>query len=377
MRFMVACLIYASSLALTHQDTLPGIEERVKAKLVAALASQPEIGMTCAFVLPNGRTGTVAVGLADREKKIRLKPTDRMLAGSIGKTFFAALAMRIAAEGKIRLDERVSTYLGKFSWYSSLPNHETITVRNLMNHTSGIPEHVEDAETIRQLKANPDRPWTHVDIVKFLSGKKPLFEPGKDWSYGDSNYIVLGLVLETVSKSPAYDQIKRSFIGPLELKDTIPSDRRLLPGLVQGYSGETPFLGRGPVLANGKLPFNPAFEWAGGGFLSTSLDLAKWSHALVLGKVLPADWKKEMQTGVPSKTGPGDEYGLGLMKERLTAGIGFGHEGWFPGYLSQMITFPEHRMSVAVQFNTDDVRALSHRTRWFCDLVANAILNRE
>lgn len=373
---MLACLVYVAALASAPQEPLSQVEERVRTKIVAALSEQPEIGMTCAFVLPDGRTGSLAFGPADREKKTMMKPSGRMLAGSIGKTFFAALALRLAAEGKLKLDERVSTYLGGFGWYATIPNHETITVRNLMNHTSGIPEHVAEIETVQQLKAKPDKAWTPVEIVSLLSGKKPLFEPGKGWSYGDSNFIVLAMVIEHVSRSTAYPQIMKSLVKPLGLKDTIPSDRRKLPGLVQGYSGNTPFLSKGPVLENGKLPFNPTFEWAGGGFLSTSLDLAKWSHALVLGDVLPESWRKQMQTGVPSKTGQGDEYGLGLMQETLTAGVGYGHEGWFPGYLSQMITFPEHRLSVAVQFNTDDQRALKRRTRWFCDLIANAILER-
>ncbi|HMS54559.1 MAG TPA: serine hydrolase domain-containing protein [Fimbriimonadaceae bacterium] len=374
---MISAGLVALLFSPVSQDSVQQIEARVKARLSEALSAQPEIGMTCAFVLPDGRTGSLALGFSDRERKVAMKPDDRMLAGSVGKTFFAALALRLASDGKINLDERVASYLGKFDWFKELPNYSTITVRQLMNHTSGIPEHVAEPKTVEELKANPDKQWAPIDLVKFLRGKKPLFEAGKDWSYGDSNYIVLGLVIEEVTGASAYGQIGRSIIRLLGLSKTVPSNQRALPGLVQGYSGDTPFFSKGPVLKDGKLPFNPAFEWAGGGFLSNSLDLAKWSHALVLGDVLPTEWKKRMQTGVPSKTGQGDEYGLGLMKETLTSGVGFGHEGWFPGYLSQMITFPEHRMSVAIQINTDDMRALKRRTRWYCDQVANAILKRD
>lgn len=369
---MIATL--SALIALSQQQP---IEARIKQALDQAFATTPDVGVTCAVVLPDGKAYTSARGFSDREKKVAMKPTDRMMAGSVGKTFFAALALRLASEGKLLLDNRVAHYLGKEPWYKDLPNCDTMTVRQLMNHTSGIPEHVAEADTVKSLFTTPDKQWNPVDIVQFLRGKKALFEPGKGWSYGDSNYIVLGLVIEEVTQASAYGQIGRLIIRPQGLSDTIPSNQRKLPGLVQGYSGDTPFLKPGPVLKDGKFPFNPAFEWAGGGFASTSLNLAKWSHALVLGDVLKPEWRKQMQTGVPSKTGPGDEYGLGLMKETLTAGVGYGHEGWFPGYLTQMITFPEHRISVAIQINTDDMRALKRRTRWYCDQVANAILKRD
>jgi D-alanyl-D-alanine carboxypeptidase len=89
-------------------------------------------------VLPNGESFALAVGFSDRDAKTAMKPTDRMLAGSVGKTFAAATALLLVKEGKIGLDDRIEKYLGSEPWFSRLPNAKEITVRQLMNHTNGL-----------------------------------------------------------------------------------------------------------------------------------------------------------------------------------------------------------------------------------------------
>ncbi len=365
-------------LGLLHgqSESVETVQVRVKQRLLESVADSGLPGMTAAFVLADGRTGSIAIGKSNLEKGTAMKPTDRILSGSTGKTFFAALAMLMVAEKQLDLEAHVSQYLGKEPWYSRIPNHETITIRQLLNHTSGIPEHVELKATVDTLLANSDKNWKPRQIVEFLFDRKPLFEAGKGWSYADANYILLGVALEKILGKSAYGEIERRFLKPFKLTSTSPSVSRSLQGLVQGYSMDnSPFGPKGPVLKDGKLSFNPSFEWAGGGFISNSADLARWAWLLWGGKVVPSAQLEAMKEGVKAKTGPNDLYGLATMIEPTSVGSSFGHEGWYPGYLTQTMYLPDHKIAVAVQFNTDDFKLLKHRTRWFCDLVARAVLN--
>ena len=156
---------------------------------------------------------------------------------------------------------------------------------------------------------------------------------------------------------------------------TSPSTSRVLDGLVPGYSGKgSPFGIEGPSIRDGKVIFNPQCEWAGGGFVSTSEDLARWARMLYGGDILQKKSLEMLEVGVPAKTGPGDRYGLGVQIRKSDWGTSLGHGGWFPGYLSEMEYFPSRRLAVAVQFNTDDMRSLGKDLRFFVAEVARAIL---
>src|SRR6185503_14079340 len=121
-----------------------------KLKLLHEAASFP--GATLGFVLPDGRSGSVSVGTADIENKIPLKPHDRMLAGSIGKTYVSAAMLGLVQEGKVNLDSKIERWFGNEPLFSRLPNARDITLRMLMNHSSGIPEHVLDKKFIAEMR---------------------------------------------------------------------------------------------------------------------------------------------------------------------------------------------------------------------------------
>src|SRR4030095_6641593 len=125
-------------------------------------------GATLGFVLPDGRSGAVSVGLADLETRIPLKPTDRMLAGSIGKTYVSAAMLQIVQEGKVDLDAKIERWLGSEVWFPRLPNAREITLRMLMNHSSGIPEHVLDKNFIEAMKKDPDRIWKPEELIAYI-----------------------------------------------------------------------------------------------------------------------------------------------------------------------------------------------------------------
>ena len=352
----------------TEDPEMTELRAGLQAKLKALHEAGSFPGATLGFVLADGRSGSVSVGMADVENNRPLKPTDRMLAGSIGKTFVAAAMLQLVQNGKVKLDTKIDRWLGGDVWFSRLPNARDITLRMLMNHSSGIPEHVLNADFIAAMKKEPDRVWKPEELLVYILGAKPLFPAGQGWSYADTNYILVGMIFERVTGKTVYGEIERLILKPLKLEQTIPSDRRVLPGVITGYSAPTtPFALDGRMIVEGKFVINPQMEWTGGGFASTAEDLARWAKLLYEGKVLKKDALDEMLNGVDAKegrgSGVGNKYGLAVQIRQSEWGVSYGHGGWFPGYLSEMEYFPRHRISVAVQFNTDAGSALKKAPR--------------
>src|SRR5581483_4571591 len=135
------------------------LRQRVQDKLDALKRDATYPGVTVGFVLEDGRSAGVSAGFADVENKVPLRPTDRMLAGSIGKTFVAAVVLQLVEEGKIGLDDKLETWLGTEPWFARLPNARDLTIRKLMTHSSGIPEYFEMKGAVKTLTADPDRVW--------------------------------------------------------------------------------------------------------------------------------------------------------------------------------------------------------------------------
>ncbi len=341
------------------------LTKKVQAHADLMLATGSFPGVSIGVALADGSTVAVASGLADVEAKTPLKPSDRLLAGSIGKTFVAAAVLQLVEESKLGLDDPAEKWLGKEPWFARLPNAKDLTVRTLLNHSSGLPEYFEGKAFPDSLKKDPDTPRKPEELLAFVFDKKPLFSTGKGWAYSDTDYVVVGLVFEKATGKPLFDEITRRLLQPLKLDRTIPSDSRRLPEMAVGYSmPKSPFGVEGRMIRDGKFAFNPQFEYAGGGLASTPEDLAKWAKALYEGKAFQ---KKEtldaLLAGVDSPAarggGKNQKYGLGVQIRETEWGTSYGHGGWFPGYRSEVEYFPKYKVAVAIQFNTDTPRALA------------------
>lgn len=311
-------------------------------------------GATLGVVLANGEVFSLAVGYSDRTAKTPMKPTDRMLAGSTGKTFAAATALQLVKEGKIGLDDKVEKYLGAWAWYSRMPNAKDITVRQLMNHTSGLVRYEFKDQFTKDLTANPEKTWKPQELLAYLLDEKPPFEAGKGWDYSDTNYIILGMIIEKVTGRKFYDEANRRVIKPLKLTNTIPQDGIKLKGVIQGYAGDNnPFGGKDEMISNGKFAINPQFEWTGGGYASTSEDLARWAKMIYEGRAFDNSLMPQVLDGVAAPMlGRETKYGLCVIIRKTAAGISYGHSGFFPGYMTDMMYFPEQKIALAVQVNT-------------------------
>jgi D-alanyl-D-alanine carboxypeptidase len=348
--FVNCVLLTQATLAFQIQKTsdekFAQILAKVQARLDELHNSLKIPGASVGFVLPDGRASSASTGFSDLETKTPLKTSDRLPAGSIGKTFVAAETLLLVQQGKLNLDEKIERWLGGESWFARLPNAKDITLRMLLNHSSGIPNHVDDKDFQKALFKNSARDIRYEELIAYVLNKKPLFTAGKDYHYADTNYILIGLIVEKATGKSLYEEITENFLKPLKLDHTIPSNALILPQTANGYFQNK------RVIVNGKFLFNPQWEWAGGGFASTSEDLARWARALYEGEVLQAKYTDEMLNG--TSVGEGVNYGLGVEIKQGKFGKSYGHDGEFPGYLSDMRYFPNYKIAVAVQVNADE-----------------------
>jgi D-alanyl-D-alanine carboxypeptidase len=234
-----------------------------------------------------------------------------------------------------------------------------MTVDDLLRHTSGLPDHVH-LPAFRHAWAGLATGEGDIDperLVAFVLGEAPLFAAGTDWAYSDTGYVLLGLAIEEVTGRPWMDAVVTRFLEPLGLTGTIPSDRPDLPGLAIGYvAPDNPFaMPERTADAEGRLLWNPAVESAGGGFASTSADLARWGHLLFGGEAMDAPYLDRLLDGVPvDPDAPGILYGAGVaIYSETENGIVHGHGGWIPAYVSSLRHYADHGVTVAFQINTD------------------------
>jgi D-alanyl-D-alanine carboxypeptidase len=352
------CAALVLGAPVTAQQPAASLPEALQRKLDELRERSGVPGITAGIVLVDGTSIGLASGLADTVTREPMRPSSLLLQGSVGKTYVAAVALQLVHEGRLDLDARVSAYLGGEPWFAQLPNHADVTVRQLMNHTSGIVRYEFDERFIADLLAQPDRIWRPEEQIAYLFGSEPPFAAGAGWDYSDTNYLILGLIIERLTGETYYAELRRRVLEPLSLANTVPSDRRRIPGLVQGYGGpENPF-GPAEMLVDGVFAFNPQFEWTGGGIASTAADLARWGKALYEGRAFDAALLPTMLDGVPARLGPNARYGLGVIIRPTPLGESWGHSGYFPGYLTELAYFPEFRVAVAVQVNSSDFGAL-------------------
>ncbi|MBV9382150.1 MAG: beta-lactamase family protein [Streptosporangiaceae bacterium] len=292
------------------------------------------------------RTGTIqgwaAAGTADLETGRPPQRNDRFRIASITKTFVATVVLQLAAEGRIGLDDPVSRYLPGLLPYSS-----AIRIRDLLQHTSGLPDyHDYDGldSAAAYLARRYDNPAPYQSIA--LATAHPLlFTPGTAWSYADTNYLVLGLAVQRVTGMPIAAEVTRRLIRPLGLTATsFPMGTAQICGThLHGYMpADLP----GRPFANITRPIDFTRETidqtgAAGAMISNGPDLLRFLRALLRGSLLPADLMKEMtrtvSTGSAAAGSGMTGYGLGLAQFGTGSGTFWGNTGVIHGYVSALV----------------------------------------
>lgn len=326
---------------------------------------EPIPGLSAA-VLVGGNASVAASGSADPPDSTKLKSNNKFHIGSITKTFTAALIMQLDQEQLLSLEQPIS------QWFD-YPNGDLITVAMLLGHTSGVADFSESSSY-----TPTDSPERSIQIAATL---EPVFDPGADWSYSNTNYTLLGLISEQVTGTSWASEVASRFLKPLGLMDTYVWTGQPRASTVQGSrlscGGPTEPECNPPQFDLDVLPIADGHDWtvawAAGAMVSTPHDVARWMRALVRGDVLDEDHRLLMTTATPQSVDaralapPFGKLrwtgnGLGLFRYEVKAeGIGWGHEGLINGFAANAIQMSERDLTVAVLSNfqmTDSFSAL-------------------
>ncbi|WP_239166195.1 serine hydrolase domain-containing protein [Actinoplanes italicus] len=290
------------------------------------------------------RSGTrrAAAGVARLGRPAPAPVDGRFRIGSVSKTFLATVVLQLEAEGRLSLDDTVERWLP-----GTVPNGDHITLRQLLNHTSGI-ENYTAAMGLSPEKWLPQRyrSWAPAELVALATAKPPLFPPGTDWSYSNTNYVLLGMVVGEATGRDYSAEIQRRIIRPLGLRHTeSPGERTVISGPhAHGYLPAGPAGSDEPVDVT---TMNPSIADAAGDMISSTADLNTFFRALVTGRLLPPAQLAAMTTTVP-----GHDYGLGLEATTLPCGITvYGHGGGIFGYVTGTFTTRDGSRRLALSVN--------------------------
>jgi len=361
---LMLCWLLAVGVPLAAADAGGPTAHTLATELEKLRADAGFPGAVAAVVTPDG-AAQAAVGKADVEQAIPMRADHRMLSGSTGKSFVASVALALAKEGRLDLDAPIARWLDDAPWFARLPNGGAITVRMLLRHQSGLPDHIHlpafQAAAKRRItgpEGDADYVFPPEALVGFALDAEPLFAPGAGYAYSDTNYILAGLVIEAVTGRDYAAELRERFLTPLDLSQTEPAEGRRFDRLASGYiRGEAPFGLPEKIAEGGVLTYNPATEWTGGGLITNARDLARWAWRLYAGAAMPGDYRGELLDGVPkdasqqARYGERVRYGLGVTIQQTPLGPAYGHRGWTPGYLSVFEYYPNHRLAIALQIN--------------------------
>ncbi|MEU5091317.1 serine hydrolase domain-containing protein [Streptomyces sp. NPDC021356] len=274
----------------------------------------------------DGRTRTYTAGVGDAATRSKVPGDGQVRIGSNTKAFTAVVALQLVAEGKVGLDASVDTYLPGLLRGDGIDGRN-ITVRQLLQQTSGLPDYVNQEAILN----DPKRYFEPRELLDAALAQKAHFAPGAQWEYSNTNYLLAGMIVQKVTGRPIGEEITKRVIDRIGLRHTyfpVPGDMTIHEAHPKGYQRA----------ADGSLrdytELDPSWGWAAGAMVSTNTDLTRFYEALLGGRLLPAAQLAQMRTTVPADAvGPGVRYGLGLISRPLSCGgLSWGHGGGIPGY---------------------------------------------
>ncbi|MFB7270423.1 serine hydrolase domain-containing protein [Streptomyces sp. NPDC056244] len=326
-----------------------------------ALDAAVEEGVPGALARADDRKGTWngSAGVADRDTGRPRLPQDRFRVGSITKTFVATVLLQLEAEGRVDLDDTVDSVLPGVVRGNGNDGRR-ITLRQLLNHTSGVFNYTEDEGLQEKIFGDGFfehryDTWKPRELVDIALAHQPNFAPGTSWSYSNTNFILAGMAVEKLTGRPYATEIERRILRPLGLRSTtVPTtDPRMPQPSGRAYSILIPDPAA-PI--HDVTELNPSVAGAAGGMISNPADLNRFYSALLKGKLLPKQQLKEMKTTVSmgDEAPPAYRYGLGLQVQELSCGEKvWGHGGGIHGSSSGAVTTEDGTHSLSLNFNAD------------------------
>jgi D-alanyl-D-alanine carboxypeptidase len=291
-------------------------------------------------------------GFADLARRRTVTQTTPFGAGSITKTFLAALVLQLADEGVLSLDDPVAR------WLPGIRNATGVTIRQLLDHTSGVDDAFSHVAMLDSIGSSPRATWSVGKVLGYV--KKPHFKPGEGWYYSNTNYLLLGQVVEAATARSVATLLRERFLVPLGLAGTFLQGQEPVPGdPAHGYdftgvSWKVEDLSDGTAL----VPFTSLATAIGtaGAMVTTADDLARWAEALYGRRVLSAGAMARMLDFAATRAlKPLWPYGLGVQRVTLRGRGSWGHSGLLSGFRATMRYFPADRLTIVVMTNANGV----------------------
>ncbi|WP_102937384.1 serine hydrolase domain-containing protein [Streptomyces malaysiensis] len=298
-------------------------------------------------------TEYVHAGVGNISTKTDADPKAKFRIASNTKTFTATVLLQLEGEGKLSLDDSVAKWLPDAVNANGYDGSK-ITIRELLNHTSSLPDYAADAQLSGAYYNNtdPDKAWAPQQLVNIaLRQHAPQSAPGEKFGYANTNYVLAGMVIKAVTGNEPGDEIQKRIIEPLNLNDTkFATDSSISGNYLHGYSYSFLFGMRDVTTSNVQI-FSTA-----GAIVSTLDDMATFQRALMTGKLLAPEQLKELKTTVPESSDGSTDItaGLGIGRVKLSCGkVAWGHTGAVLGYYSEWLISEDGKTEV-IHANTED-----------------------
>jgi D-alanyl-D-alanine carboxypeptidase len=293
---------------------------------------------------------------------VSMNPDMLFSIGSITKNFVAALTLKLVEEGTLSLEDKLSEWLPPYPYIDS-----NITIRQLLNHTSGIYMFWNNEDLWNALREDRNRIWTPEEVLEYI--KEPHFPAGESWGYSNTNYLLMGMIIEKATGATLASGIKEDLLKPHKLNNYYIWLADSIPENQAHVFGDNFQFGQSEM----DLTFLPrasheSITYGSSGIVTTALDLAKWCQALFEGKILSEESLNEMLSFVdfnPQSNMKG--YGLGVQKFRQAVsspGIkAIGHGGGNIGSATYMVFLPEYHVSIVVMVNAFPTNSIDYFTK--------------
>ncbi len=333
-----------------------GIVDRLQAALDAGRAELAAPGVEASLYFPDGRQWTGISGVADLATGRELTLDTPFALASVSKTFLAAEILLLVDEGRLALDDRVGPMLPT-TLVGDTAIDARITIRMLLDHTSGLRDFLVDAALDRAVRADPGATWTPDQALAYAG--RPVAPPGKGYHYANTNYVLLGLIAERITGRTLAEEYRARFFEPLGLSSASYQGREPPAGqLPTAYRYSSIRLEARPqdVTDGSEIrPFTAITTAAGaaGSIAASARDLARWARALYGGEVLTPELLDQMvgDADVTLTLDPPYPYGLGVQVFEVNGRITYGHSGRLVGARSVVRWFPEEGIAIAVVSN--------------------------
>ncbi|MFP4497126.1 MAG: serine hydrolase domain-containing protein [Vulcanimicrobiota bacterium] len=351
--FFVFLVLLITGLSCTNSDdetSYPRFsDQKVQEfrQIVNAIMEEENVpGLVVTVRVPGEGYWTEAFGKSNLETGETLELNDKFRMGSITKTYTVTVLLQLVDEGKIQLDDPLSLYMPDF------PNSEAVTIRNLASNSSGIFDYTHDETFIEILENDIQTYFSPSQLVEFAKNHPPLFPPGTKYSYSNTNFVIIGMIIEQITGNSLNEEFENRIFKPLGLKNTSYPDGNSIPApYTHGYMATNDEDELYDV-----TEINPSIAGSAGAMISDLEDVCTWCEALVSGALLtPQTQQERLKLNGFSDENKNLKYCLGIYY----MGDFLGHDGSIFGYNTAMFYLPSRNATIVILSNKQCGSSLS------------------